>query len=84
MVQEYQEHHIFTWLGLNNVSNDLDMGASVCVGSDDPGIFATNLRNEYAHLQIALEERGLDVERTHNILEGLVRNGKIFRFEALQ
>ncbi|WP_417783837.1 hypothetical protein [Terasakiella pusilla] len=82
--KDYQEHHIFTWLGLNKVVNDLDMGATVCVGSDDPGIFATNLRNEYAHLQITLENLGFDAEKIHSILHGLVRNGKIFRFESLQ
>ena len=43
---EMAEHHLFRWLGLRGPT--ITNRPTVCVGSDDPGIFATNLKNEYA------------------------------------
>ena len=52
--KEYSEHHIIRWLGL---SNENDPKPNVVVGSDDTGVFMTNLQNEYLHLyQILCKE----------------------------
>lgn len=45
--KNYDEHHLKRWLGLSKTD---DPQAHVVVGSDDTGIFMTNLRNEYAHI----------------------------------
>lgn len=45
--KNYSEHHLMRWLGLNNPQ---DPRPNVVVGSDDTGIFATNLQNEYLHI----------------------------------
>lgn len=78
MYKSYAEHHILRWLGLTG-GRVMD----VCVGSDDPGIFATNLRNEYAHLM-----REIDAACTKSahpvpaaaLIEALITNGKTWRF----
>ena len=52
--KKYREHHLMRWLGLNNPQ---DPRPKVVVGSDDTGIFATNLQNEYLHIYQTLCER---------------------------
>jgi hypothetical protein len=44
--RDYFEHHIYRWLGLRPGHPT----PTVCVGTDDPGIFACILRGEYMHL----------------------------------
>ncbi len=52
--EDYREHHLFRWLDRGATENT-GRPIEVCVGSDDPGIFATNLRNEFAHLYLTLQ-----------------------------
>lgn len=73
--QSYEDHHALRWLGVGQNSGL----ASVVVGSDDPGIFATSLRMEYAHLLRALEANGAGLEATA-ILERINSTSKRFRF----
>ncbi|MFW5837174.1 MAG: hypothetical protein ACOCVM_04145, partial [Desulfovibrionaceae bacterium] len=75
--RRYREHHVFRWLGLCNDDFPLP---SVCVCSDDPGIFATSLRNEYAHIYRKLREFKLSTEEAREVLAQLGRNSRAFRF----
>lgn len=52
--EKYKEHHLLRWLGL---TNKLDPLPNVVVGSDDTGIFATNIQNEYLHIYQALRNK---------------------------
>lgn len=73
--QSYEEHHALGWMGFGR---DF-CPTSVVIGSDDPGIFATSLRTEYAHLLRALEANGAGSEAPA-ILERINRTSKRFRF----
>src|SRR5579871_2928470 len=44
---DYSEHHLFRWLGISSKAGKQPI---VCLGSDDPGIFATSIRVEYYHV----------------------------------
>lgn len=73
--QSYEDHHSTGWLGFGR-----NLGhTSIVVGSDDPGIFATSLRMEYAHLLRALEANGAGAEAM-TMLERVNKTAKRFRF----
>jgi hypothetical protein len=79
--QRHEDHHALGWLGLGEQS--LRVPVDVVVGSDDPGIFATSLRMEYAHLLRSLrEEAGQsgDWQNSVDIIERVCLNAKRFRF----
>ncbi|MDD5160062.1 MAG: hypothetical protein PHI47_08435 [Sulfuricurvum sp.] len=74
--KEYSEHHLIRWLGLKSVD---DPKPNVVVGSDDTGIFMTNLRNEYAHAYQMINKK-LSTEETLQKIELLNKNSKAFTF----
>ncbi len=74
---QYKEHHILRWLGVNNSE---DPKPKVVVGSDDTGIFMTNLRNEYLHIYQMLEEKSCPISAFSKI-EHLNELSKIYTFK---
>ena len=52
--KNHAEHHLRKWL---------DEGLDVIIGSDDAGIFATNIYNEYAHAWLSQSIRKKQLER---------------------
>lgn len=79
--QRYEQHHSLNWLGVG--AGSLHTPVDVVVGSDDPGIFATSLRMEYAHLLRCLrDESRTSGDRFEPMLpiETLCLNAKRFRF----
>lgn len=74
--KDYSEHHLTRWLGLSNVD---DPKPNVVLGSDDTGIFMTNLRNEYAHVYQMIKKK-LPTEETLQKIELLNKNSKSFTF----
>jgi hypothetical protein len=77
---DHGEHHLFRWLGLSG--EPLRNLPTVCVGSDDTGIFATSLRNEYAAIWDVLHRRlGQSADSSTAIIETLNRNGAAYRFK---
>lgn len=76
---EMAEHHIFRWLGLCGPT--ITNRPTVCVGSDDPGIFATNLKNEYAAIGSVLRLKfKLTSAEATRVLKELNDNGRVHRF----
>jgi adenosine deaminase len=73
--QSYDEHHALGWLGYGRKFCPV----SVVIGTDDPGIFATSLRAEYAHIRRALEVNGAGAE-AETLLQDICRTSKRFRF----
>lgn len=75
----YEDHHVRQWLGLDEQS--AGKCVSVVVGSDDPGIFATGLRMEYAHLfRILQAGRGMNKSKAENLLHSICVDAKRYRF----
>jgi len=56
LYKRFAEHHLFRWLGLED-EEPLEHIPRFCVGSDDPGIFATNLKNEFSMIASVLRCR---------------------------
>ncbi|TOQ64604.1 hypothetical protein, partial [Vibrio parahaemolyticus] len=55
----------------------------VTIGSDDPGIFATDLRNEFYHLFSALVCKfEYSVEEALTVVSKLNENGRVYRFSS--
>jgi len=71
--KSYNEHHILRWI-LKSPK------PTIVIASDDPGIFATNLKNEFAHLYLILKKKLDNDEMILEILEKLVKNSEIYRF----
>lgn len=63
---KYNQHHIFRWF------YEVKNRPNLIICSDDPGIFATNLKNEYLHVNRFIKNK--------NDLREIAKNSEIFRF----
>ncbi|MDB0567600.1 hypothetical protein AB6Q13_23825 [Ralstonia solanacearum] len=74
------EHHSLRWMRVPGHVEEGDPEIMVCLGSDDPGIFAGDLETEFYLLYAALRQTGLgDSEALHR-LSALNERGRIYRF----
>ncbi|APT32978.1 hypothetical protein MCBMB27_03687 [Methylobacterium phyllosphaerae] len=74
-----REHHLFRWLGLEGPP--LANRPTIVIGSDDPGIFATNLRNEYAAIAAVLRDSfAMSAPEAVRRIETLGDSARVFRF----
>ncbi|TWC49575.1 hypothetical protein FBY04_12145 [Pseudomonas sp. SJZ080] len=76
--QCYNDHHARNWLGLGK--HPVGGPVSVVIGSDDPGIFATGLRLEYAHLSRMLHAHVLSPASAKELLHRMCVEAKQYRF----
>lgn len=74
----YKDHHARNWLGLGK--KPVEGPVSVVIGSDDPGIFATGLRLEYAHLSRMLHTHVMSPESAKELLRRMCVEAKQYRF----
>ncbi|WP_085599242.1 MULTISPECIES: hypothetical protein [unclassified Pseudomonas] len=74
----YNDHHARNWLGLGK--KPMEGPVSVVIGSDDPGIFATGLRLEYAHLSRMLHAHVMSPESAKELLRRMCVEAKQYRF----
>ena len=72
--KNYKEHHISRWL-LKSPK------PIVVIATDDPGIFATNLKNEFLHLYLILKDKLDNEEEIFLIIKELIINSNIYKFE---
>lgn len=81
--EKYEEHHIFRLLGCDD-SEEYPMGVSpaICLASDDPGIFATCLQNEYAHVFNGLLKKGKSEHEALQEIERLIDNAWAYAFRS--
>ena len=74
--KNYKEHHLSRWLGLDDKQ---DSRPNVVIGSDDTGIFLTNLQNEYLHIYQVLRER-LNEDEALEKIRYLISTSKAYTF----
>ena len=67
---DYAEHHALRWL-----MDDTRPRPMFALGSDDPGVFHTSIRNEYLHLAQAGQENGYDTAAVYRRLGEVNRVG---------
>ena len=80
---EVHEHHVFRWLGLPGALFENDQPVSVCLASDDPGIFVTDLKSEFYHLfSVLINHFGLSAHDALNQVARLNENGRRYRFHS--
>lgn len=79
--RDVSEHHIFRWMGLPGEAIEGDVPMSICLGSDDPGIFAADLKSEFYHLFVVLTRKfGLSPAEALRKVAEVNENGRIYRF----
>lgn len=78
--QHISEHHSLRWLRVPSHVLDGDPEIMVCLGSDDPGVFAGDLETEFYLLYGALKKAGLGDSEAVDRLSVLNERGRIYRF----
>ena len=79
--RDVSEHHIFRWMSLSGEVIEGDVSMSICLGSDDPGIFAADLKSEFYHLFVVLTRKfGLSSAEALKKVAEVNENGRIYRF----
>lgn len=74
-----EQHHILRWLGIRPLHPD-DEKMGVCLGSDDPGIFVTDIQNEYQHLYNILEKADVPKSEIMEIIRHVGHMSRVFSF----
>ncbi|PKQ72304.1 adenosine deaminase [Aeromonas sobria] len=83
--RDISEHHIFRWMGLPGEAIEGDVPMSICLGSDDPGIFAADLKSEFYHLFVVLTRKfGLSPAEALRKVAEVNENGRIYRFHDVR
>lgn len=79
---DYDEHHIFNWLNLDQ-HPDYPV-PTVCICTDDPGVFATNIRNEYEHVRdVLVKKYGKSHQQSSDTLRLLFDNSRRYSFRCV-
>lgn len=75
----FSTYHLYNWY---RWSKDGEKMPAIVVGTDDAGIFATNIYNEYCHIYCMLVfDKGLTPYEAMDYIERLVHNAKVYAFK---
>jgi len=75
----FSTYHLYNWYMWSKKGITVP---SIVVGTDDAGIFATNIYNEYCHIYCMLVfDNGLSPYEATEYIERLVHNAKVYVFE---
>lgn len=80
--KHFTEHHALRWMRAPHAIKANDPDILVSLGSDDPGIFSTDIETEFHHLFFALKRSGLDESEALRRVSQLNERGRIYRFHA--
>lgn len=74
----YDTYHLWNWIKWENEGNPIP---PIVVGTDDPGIFATNIYNEYSNIYCKLVyAHHMSRNQAMNVIKKLEKNAKIYKF----
>ncbi|MRX41939.1 hypothetical protein GJU43_21890 [Flavobacterium sp. LC2016-23] len=77
--QNFSTYHLFNWAKWHDEGKSIP---PIVVGSDDTGIFATNIYNEYANIYCALlNTHHMPHSKVMSIIKRLDEDSRIYRFE---
>ena len=80
---DHFQHHIVRWLMINGYKKEGDTTMNICMGSDDPGIFVTDIKNEYYHLYNILRKANLTPKEAIEHIHRLNETGRIYSFTSV-
>ncbi|MCK9374290.1 MAG: hypothetical protein M0P91_14000 [Sulfuricurvum sp.] len=81
--KNHNEHHIFRWLGLEKDEKALKELPTIVLCSDDPGIFANNLRIDFTHVhRVMTDHFNLSPDQAMEKIKKLNENGRTYSFTA--
>lgn len=75
------QHHLLRWLGVGAHRIEGDTEMNICMGSDDPGIFVTDIKNEYYHFFNMLRAADVSEPEALRLLRQVNEAGRIFSFK---
>lgn len=78
--QDFGEHHSLRWMGVPDFKQEGDPAIMVTLGSDDPGIFAGDLRGEFYQLYAVLRDNGFNDREALGFLSPINERGREYRF----
>ncbi|MDC7709265.1 hypothetical protein [Vogesella indigofera] len=78
--QRFEEHHALRWMGVPGHVQEGDTPIMVSLGSDDPGIFAGNLKGEFYQLYAVLRQQGCSDADALRLVSIVNERGRQYRF----
>jgi len=79
--KDLSEHHLWRWLDLKKDKQSFSNFPPVVIGTDDTGIFSTNIYNEYSQIYHQLiRTHKLEYDQAAKVIQGIVENGKVYGF----
>lgn len=78
--ESFDEHHALRWMGVSGFARPGDVPVMVSLGSDDPGIFAGNLKGEFYQLYAALRKSGIADNEALRQVAAINERGRQYRF----
>jgi Adenosine deaminase len=78
--KHFSEHHALRWMKAPAAAQPNDPDILVSLGSDDPGIFSTDIETEFHHLFIALKNSNLTEAEALQRVAQVNERGRIYRF----
>ncbi|WP_236747912.1 hypothetical protein [Achromobacter xylosoxidans] len=78
--ERFDEHHALRWMGVPSHVLAGDTPIMVSLGSDDPGIFAGNLKGEFYQLYAVLKQQGLSDSHALQLVSTINERGRQYRF----
>lgn len=78
--KHFSEHHALRWMKAPSAAQPNDPDILVSLGSDDPGIFSTDIEAEFHHLFLALKNTKLNEAEALQRVAQVNERGRIYRF----